>query len=421
MPLPKAIVWSERIGLLIRVLILVGYPFVGIAVSFLGIESTTVTIPYRVFVLALAMFVILARIRRPLLGRLDALLLTFFVVYAIRLFWDWQFYEIPGADYSLLFFTMIVVAPSVATMLAGDGFGDAAFAKFTMLTGLVVLAMAVLSSALGLGFNPWAEQGVKTTRLMFEALNPISLGNCGGITLIACIFMLMETHQGLYVRILSYCGVGLGAWVLLAANSRGPLIAVGLALAWFFVLRIRKMAYLAPVLLVLPLFIPNLDQMVDNVLERFSGPFLENGSNLVRIQIQEAALQSFVNNPFFGDHYLDRNFGVGFYPHNIIIETAMALGLIGLAMLTIMFCRAWWRMFTFYKISHPFIVMLLTQQMVALQFSGAIWGADAFFMLLGMTLTARKLAWKRLPPNSVDFEPVRLQSLTMPIAPRQER
>ena len=414
MLLPRGVVWSQRIGLLIRVLILLGYTFVGMAVSFLGLESTVVTIPYRVLVLALALLVILLRVRRPLLGRIDALLLTFFVIYTIRLFWDWQFYDIPGASNALLFFAMTVVGPVVATMLAGtDGVSDAVYAKFVVMGGFVVLAMAVVSSELGLGFNPWAAQGVQTTRLMFEALNPISLGNCAGVTLIASVFLLMETRQGLYMRVLSSCNIMLGAWVILAANSRGPLIATALALVWLLVLRFRKMVYVAPVLFVLPLFIPNLDQKIDNVIERFSGPFLDNGSNLLRIQIQEAALESFENSPFFGDHYIDKDLGVGFYPHNIIIETAMALGLVGLVMLIIMLWRAWSGMFTFYKITHTFTVMLLTQQMVALQFSGAIWGADAFFMLLGMTLTARNF--------SVNFETARLRSIAMPLARRQAR
>ncbi|RWQ53024.1 O-antigen ligase family protein [Mesorhizobium sp.] len=419
MPLPRAVVWSERIGLLIRVLVLVGYPFVGIAVANLGVESTTVTVPYRVFVLGLAMFVILARTRRPLLGRLDLLLLTFFAVYAIRLFWDWQFHDIVGASNSLLFFSMTVVGPVVATMLAGsNNLDDDILAKFTMMMGLVVLATVLVSSELGLGHNPWAEQGVDTTRLMFDALNPISLGNCAGVTLIASTFLLMETRQARYMRVLSYCGIILSAWVILAANSRGPLIAVALALVWLVVLRFRRMAYIAPFLLILPLFIPNLDQKIDNVVERFSGPLLASGSNLARVQIQDAAIKSFEENPLFGEHYIDGSFGVGSYPHNILIETAMALGLAGLTLLAAMLFRSFVSIFSFYKTAHPLIVMLLTQQLVALQFSGAIWGADAFFMLLGATLTARKLPWKRLPRSAATFELARQRRSAMPVARR---
>ena len=85
---------------------------------------------------------------------------------------------------------------------------------------------------------------------------------------------------------------------------------------------------------------------------------------------------------------MDTSFGTGAYPHNMLIETGMALGILGLSVMIILFMRAALRVWHFYNVQHPLIAMILIQQVVAMQLSGALWATDAFFMVLGMVLTA---------------------------------
>jgi O-antigen ligase len=382
---------AEWAGFAVRVLVLIGYPAVGVFVTFAGLgeASQTLTVPYRVGVLCLAMIVIGAAVTRGLLGRIDGLLVLFWLIYAIRLFYDWQFADIPGADDSLLFFLMVVVVPSIAGILVGtELFADALFAKSVMIVGMFVLVACVAGYAFGYGFNPWADLGEETKRLGFEALNPISVGNAAAIVIICAFFLLMETRLSIVYKSAAWVAMGLGGYLIAVANSRGPIIACGLALVWFLLARIKRAAYVLPLFLALPFFISADNALIANLLERFTLNYEEDGSSMSRLLSQQAAIEAFLEHPLFGAFYVDPTLGQGFHPHNIVIETAMALGIFGLLLMLAMLIRAATKVLIFFNAAHPLLVMLLIQQFVLANTSGALYACDAFFMLLGMTFGA---------------------------------
>ncbi len=383
--------WPLRLGLLLWVLVLVGYPLVGIILAYVDLPSTALTIPYRMMIFFLAFIIIVGSLLGRQSGRVDVLATVFFLVYAFRLWYDWQFTSIPDAERALLYFLVVVFVPVVATMLSGiNRFHDSTFAKLLMLGALAVMIIAVLSYLLGKGFNPWAEQGGETIRLGFKALNPISLGHVAGTALICGFYLLYETRpKGMYPRVLAWSVVVMGCFVIVLANSRGPIVATGLALAWFFLVRFKRVAYIMPLLVLIPFFMSTDNILIANMTERFSVNVGEDLSATGRLFAQELAIRAFLDYPIFGAYYIDPRLGAGSYPHNIIIETAMALGITGLIMIFAMLIRAAKKILLFYNASHPLLVLLLIQYFVGNQLSGALWGADAFFMLLTMCLTAR--------------------------------
>jgi hypothetical protein len=387
----------EKAGLVLRAMVLLGYPMIALLATLLGLGAETgkLTILYRVVVLGLALYVIVANMRYPLGGRLNGLLVTFFLLYIARLLYDWWIVDLAGASNALLFFFMLVVAPSLACMLAGThAASDDQFAKLLLVLGSVFCIGTLAAQFTGLAYNPWADHGRETNRLAFEALNSISLGHAGAITFITSFYLFVEGRLSFYWRLALWTGFTVGGSVLVVANSRGPIIALAIALAGFFALRLRRLSYVMPILILAPLIISSDNELISNIFDRFveQDPFQVNLSNLDRLHSQDAAIASFFKYPIFGEHYLDPALGAGAYPHNIVIETAMALGLVGLSVLGAMLAYAWTQILQFYNRSHPLLVMLFVQQFVAMQLSGALYGADAFFMLLGLALTARNVA-----------------------------
>ncbi len=387
---------SQRLALLLRVMILTGYPLVGILVAYFGLQSSTLTVPFRIVVLALSVLVILTALQKRHRERIPALLVVFFLIYTLRLCYDLVFVNAAGAGTALVYFLALVFIPVTASMLAGTAaLQDTIFARWLLIMALATTALTLISNKLGLGYNPWDYAGEESVRLGFKALNPISLGNIAGICIISSTYLLLGTHQGRAIRFAAWLGLPMAAMVLLLANSRGPVIAVAFALLWFMARKSRRIIYALPFALILFLLVPLDNILILNVADRFSGPFMEDAAIAGRLLAQGEALQAFFKYPFFGAHYIDPNLGPGNYPHNLLIETAMALGMVGLTLFLAMLWMAIAKSVSYVDVKHPFIVMLMAQQFIMAQLSGALWASDSFFLLLSLTLAA-----KRLPANA---------------------
>jgi O-Antigen ligase len=381
----------EQLGLLTRIMILVGYPAVGVLVSFVGVTGNTrvLTAPYRVLAILIALPVIVAALGRKLPGRIDPLLGIFWLMYLTRLSYDWQFGGIDGADAALLFFLTVVMVPTIAAISLGTNtYSDIDFARPLIIAGAIVICMIYAAWFLGLGFNPWAAQGVETTRLMFEALNPISVGMVSANVLIGAAFLFFAAPPKGYFKFFVLGTMGLSAVLLLVANSRGPIVACTVALAWFFTNKMKRFVYLIPFLLVALFFAPLEGDVIQNMLERFNVEVATDGASQDRLIAQKAAFMAFFDYPVLGAFYIDPELGIGYYPHNIVIETAMALGLVGLLPLLTLIFRAAKIAFASFGKDHPLIVTLLILHFLFAGLSGTLWGVDTLYMLLGITLNS---------------------------------
>lgn len=385
MPQPRLM---EHLALLITVLVIIGYPLVGMVASLVNAESNLLTYSYRAFVLALSVIAILSVFFRPIPGRIDGWLMFFLLAYAVRLSYDAYVSENPEAQDALLFFTVAVFFPVLACMIYRvSSFSDTLVARSILGIGLLVQVLAVVAYVLDLGYNPWADQGIETTRLGFEKLNSISLGHAAGTTLICALYLILKTRLGFLMRITAWVALAISTYVILVANSRGPFIATGAAMAWFFLSRMRLAVYVAPVFLLLVSIVSTDNPLIANVFERFEVDFSIDGSIAARLAAQQLAIDAFLEEPVFGSHFLDPVLGAGSYPHNVFIETAMALGIFGLILVLIIMARAGRKIFTFFNAQHPLLVMLLIKAVVAGQFSGNLWGSDSLYLLLALTLT----------------------------------
>jgi hypothetical protein len=165
----------------VRIAVLVGYPTAGIFVAFLGLSDTRViTVPYRLIVAVLSGFALLSALLGGKSRPIPHLLAVFWFIYSIRLLYDWLFADIIGAQDAACFYFGAVLPPCIAVICSDiDRFDDVLFATVVLILGEFVILSCIAAYLLGFGFNPWADSGVETTRLGFEALNPISIGILG--------------------------------------------------------------------------------------------------------------------------------------------------------------------------------------------------------------------------------------------------
>jgi O-antigen ligase len=76
------------------------------------------------------------------------------------------------------------------------------------------------------------------------------------------------------------------------------------------------------------------------------------------------------------------------YPHNVFIETAMALGVIGLLPLIAMTLLCFWNSWQLLRRGQLLLPLLFVQYFIGFQFSSALWGATAYWACTGLLLCA---------------------------------
>jgi O-antigen ligase len=376
-------------ALLVFLLCLVGYQLTSMIVTFLRIDSQSLTILYRAAVAGFSLIIIMSGLFGKLKGRLDFWLCLFFLLYLGRLIFDRAYNTIPGNDQALLFFIATIMLPVGAVSLAGiDRFSDVELGRPLLVCGFLTVSLALLAQVLGLAYNAWEIYGTNDVRLEFQSLNAIALGHIAATTVLTGIFMLLNSDSPARWRLFALATIATSSLLLVQASSRGALLSVGGGLLWFLFSRAKRAAVYGPLLVPLALIGLSQTNIFQKTLETVQGGWQNDASSRDRIDAQAVAIADFWDSPIFGMHFFNPLLEAGEYPHNMVIETAMALGVVGLSVLALIFMRLMFKLFRGYNSSHSLIAMLLAQYAIGSLLSGAIWGSSSLFMLMMMALAS---------------------------------
>lgn len=362
-----------------------GYPVFGLLAALLDLNSALTTIPFRLGLLVLSLLLFCqAKDRHD--GHLSqALLWIFWFLYGLRLLWDVAVADVPGALDAAVFFVLAVLVPCAAmsrTTLDGQ---EAQLAWLLAVIGGGTCLLAAAMHFLQLGqARSLTEQ---TGRLFFEAVNPITLGHAAVTTLIALLCVARAQPARLRMALMALAGAAALACLVLTA-SRGPALVLVICAAVFIWRTGHWRLMLVGALLMLPLLLGEISQLE----ARFTDIEYDE-SALERIMLQTSALAQFQLHPFLGSAFVEPIMGT--YPHNIFIETAMALGVVGLALLTAVLGMAGLRMLRRLRAGELLVPLLFLQYLLAAQLSGAIYGNAALWVTTVALLFAGRGAQAR--------------------------
>lgn len=399
--------WVDQACIGLLALILVGYPAVAMAGPYVDIADNTMTIIFRGSVFALSIVLLgYALVSRRY--RLDPWLAAFLIFYMARLVHDYFFTDIYGTGFIVAFYVLTVLTPTLAlgaSRLGPDS--DRTLARWLMVIGGPMVLAVLVGQRLGLGYNPWAATGGTTSRLMFETLNPISLGYGALTVMLAGMVQLTGgMKKTLFWTVVSIgCVLG-GAAVLIAAGSRGPMIAAVAAVVWYVMSKSARRVYVAPLAVVLVVGAMSQTFVFQHLIETLAGGWAHDQSSLDRLHMQLWAIEDFLKSPLIGLHYASNPAEGGYHPHNIFIETAMALGVVGIFLMIMIGVRTVRAVTRSFNAVHPLLTALLIMHTVNAMLSAALWGADAFFALLMLVLIHRE----RKPARLVQSKPYWLRS-----------
>lgn len=263
--------------------------------------------------------------------------------------------------------------------------------KFFLITYWMAFPSAVLVFLIA---SPTVLVGtvmIDTGRFRLEALNPISLGHLGATVLLLSYWALVfGARWRPAFRLFIFVGMGLGAYLLLASNSRGPLLSVLVALVFMalFGAGRRRIASALLTAALLLSFFPAVafveDRLGMDIMARISFGTIRSEVNVVaRVDLYASAAEELARHPFLGSGIEET--ASGRYPHNVIIEAYMATGLFfGTIFLALCFALVALAIRLFHAAPEfGWASILFVQYFVGAQVSGALYSATTFWTVAG--------------------------------------
>lgn len=359
-----------------------GFPLVAIVSTIVDQENDSISLAYRVAIDLVSVGVIvyaLAATPFRTLGGVPRPVKIIAVLYVVRLVTDYGI-GLPGVETAAIYFLGITILPMMALTLIAPyrnptkdlllllGIGAAFCISFVLLSvSHNVSLMDATSSFYG--------------RESLARLNPISVGHAGVSTLIVAVsFVYSDASKWKKITVLLVAAAAIACVIL--SGSRGPLVSVVIAFLLLILLQ-RKWIMLIAVMLVAQFIFFNLTTVEGGFLERLLAVGSDSTS-VERVTLQQDAFYQFLGSPLFGSAYLELNSLT--YPHNIIVDAAMSMGIVGLILMLWIIISAWavamkrlWR-------TEILLPLLFVQYALAVQFSGSLYSSPEFWILAGCIL-----------------------------------
>lgn len=367
------------------VVTIIGYAPVGLVGSVLGFGISP---HFRAVEVLLSLYVFLRFLPGPQAWGRHVWLYAFLGIYLLRLLFD-TFTKAPGDAFTaLVFYLSVVIAPTLALSVVKPGkidWGATAWRLLLISAGTCAGAIVLMQY----GFDAAAAE---SGRLEAERLNTITLGHTAVTGLLAALCLVGERgwkRKAVLVALGAVC-----ATALVLTGSRGPLVAL---VAGLVVYSIATRKFFWPLLLAGAGAFALLSQedniLVLRLLLLIQNQGMYDESALERLEFQGRAWEQFLHSPMFGSGFAEAVSGT--YPHNIVIESLMALGVVGGVLLVLVTVRAIRCSFTALRAHAVLPVLLLVQYAVNGQLSGSLWGSDAMWAMAAVVMAYG--APRRLP------------------------
>lgn len=353
-----------------------GFDLVSFLPEYVTVDSQIVTICFRGLYFFICLYVIHKCYKKKYLTKSYLPLIIFFIFYIIRSIFD-SFYDYKNIYFFLLEFWIFVIMLIIIPILS---FSCSINYKTLNRAKLFTLYLAISTNLLGVFNNIINLEGFKGGRLTSNLLmNPVSFGQMGVILVAICITYLIKSN--IINNLILFSLIILGIFNIALAGSRGPLIELVLVLVLFIFSNFKKFnkIYFFSILLLLFFIFIYYSQYFlyfDTALARLEGSGQEERNLLIN-----DALDKIINNPILGFQ------AIGSYPHNLLIESLMAFGLLGgILMIYLYYQSIKCILFLVRNENTSWLALILLMHMFATLISGAIYNSIEFWPLLSLCI-----------------------------------
>lgn len=381
---------SDRIyiilGNLVVALVLVGYPLSASLSQFLGQVTSEFNIAFRLIHVALSLSLLIVSLSRKDFY-LDKLIILFFCFYIIRLWWDFSYSFLPDIERDIQFFVAVTLFPVISMVGSRAWFNERMCIMLTAYIG--GLAGIFIAYNLALGSTAAAVPELNQ-RASLELLNPISIGY-HGLFIATAATVILARYRTITTIMFAVPIVIMGTYLLIAAGSRGPFVALAVGLLVTSIASRRAYATYAVAALILGGLLIYFGAP-EIILNRFRDAGLDE-SSLQRIYTSELSIDLAIKNPLVGYAYIEPV--TGRYPHNLIVEAGMALGVGGFVLLIWMQLSLLLNAWFVARNGQWFLPFIAAASFANAWISGSIWGSALFFVTLWLVRGQRHMSGTR--------------------------
>jgi O-antigen ligase len=355
-----------------------GYPLAGALTSILTPGTQTITIGFRWLVIALSFLVWV----QAILGRQQRLfppfLMVFFAFCVARMYYDNFVAFIPDADKVGLYFVGTVLPPALVVGICYRNYRKENLPIAIFVLSSIVTVLVTLIEELQLAGA--ANMSEALGRLFFESLNATLIGNTAVFAIMSGL--LIWNRSPLWIRVLIVATSANSVYLLGLAAARGPIVSLVMSFVYLAWIR-RSFALLA--LLAFFVTIPALwlSDGAFQIFDRFI-TFGVDESSTERIRAMDQSWSSALENPWFGLAYVEPT--VMFYPHNLAIESGLAMGIVGFLMMIFMQTRLLLLSSWLGSRGDKMLGILVVSALTGANLSGSIWQSADFWMVATLTL-----------------------------------
>ncbi len=352
-----------------------------------GVDSHLVSIPYRALFVFLGIALFVYKKQLPLNAMpVDFVpVLIFWVIYIFKALTDLIFnyteYNLLAGNF-FLFSVVLCFFPMLPVLLKFTYKEVNEAKRITLLLTVAVNIWSLVNN-----FSGFSEE--TTTRFLGnEILNPISYGHTGVILILLAVSYLHNNN--LVLKLFLFGLIILGTANVALAASRTPVMELIASLLFLFIINFRKIRFknILFVFIVLGLlfyYFSDYFFVFNTLVDRLESTGLNSDQgNVERVDLFSDAIRVAYENPLFGAHAINS------YPHNLILESFMALGLFGGFLMIYIFFRG--IAAAVYLMQNPklnWLGLLLLTQLVSSLMSGAIWNSMIFWPMLALGLNLK--------------------------------
>jgi O-antigen ligase len=388
-----------------------GYPVNACISILLGINSQNVSLFLRLcflifYVLTFTFFILLNKVKK--LNKSFLVLIIFWIIYSVRFLFDTIFnnYIYSGYNFfnSLLLLYGVTVIPLVATYYI---FESKMLKKFVFFSYILLIISNFLLFYLNI--NGLTQIDLDKMRLAVSDMNDNLIVNSITISMTGALLFIFSISKLLFFKLHStkinitkllthLTFLTLGLTNLILGASRGPLFTTIIILFFVYILYMfKKNTFFVPLILgssLIFLFTVFFNTQNSNILifTRALSFFEERQNNIEEGRDIEfaSAIKQFSSSPIIGDKIITNS--SNWFPHNIILESLMSIGIIGtiFLVLIIFYCINKCKKILFFNTHDAlFLIIIFFELFSSVLISGSIPLSNSFWIVVAVLLTIK--------------------------------
>lgn len=390
---------------------LAGFLMISYMPTALGMDHRAITIPFRGAMLLLVCYGIYRMLAvshlRLRMSVISTLAMVFWSAYSMRFVADAVLLQVPLGEepWEIAMYLFGICLPTFTVFyLIGD---------VRLYSGALVWTMLALGvcCAISMHFTATSQDATQRGRYAGnDILNPIGYGHMGVTAMILGLFVLLRIGRVNRSWLLSVPAAGtvcLGGFTILAAGSRGALVATILLIPVVVYLGLRRGSKMLTVGICVTLvfvlsatatYLSQRGMNLDRLMGSAAAYTSANNSVLARQNMIREAWHEYLNHPWLGSSMVERH--TLSYPHNSIVEAFMAIGTFGGAVFTMLMLLAIIRAIRLINrdVVMAWVPICFFQYLIGAMFSGGLfsnpllWGMMAIMLGVDMPATRTRQA-----------------------------